>query len=299
MLSTPLPVAVVQLNSQDDLVENLGQCKALVFEAAAAGAKVVLLPENFAFFGREEERKAVAESLWPAEGHALGGQAGGASGTGGAQAAGGSFVALHPVQRALSSWSKQLGITLIGGGMPIASDTAGCPYNTSVVFTKGELVAHYHKVHLFDVALADGSELRESDGTTPGSRGVVAKVAGVGFGLSVCYDLRFPELYRSLVDQGALVLTVPAAFTLQTGKDHWEVLLRARAIESQCWVMAAGQFGTHPMNRRCFGNSMVIDPWGAVVSRCSEQVGYAMAKLDLGYLERVRQSVPSLKHRRL
>jgi predicted amidohydrolase len=169
-----------------------------------------------------------------------------------------------------------------------------------VVFAPdGRLAAHYNKVHLFDVSLADGTELCESASTTPGTSLSGVRVGGFSVGLSICYDLRFPELYRGLVDAGAEVLLVPAAFTLHTGKDHWEPLLRARAIESQAWVVAAAQFGTHPRGRRCYGHSMIVDPWGAVVAQCPDRTGMALATIDREYLDQVRRSLPSLKHRRL
>lgn len=285
MSATPISVAVIQLNSQQNVADNLRVCKRLVFQAAEAGGRVILLPENFAFFGPEEERRSLAEPL---------------RGSAGQSAAGVSHATLGPIQAALASWAKQLNVTLIGGGMPIASPDAGRPFNTSVVFSpEGQLVAHYHKIHLFDVMLPDGSQLKESAGTARGKEVVVCNTGSLCWGLSICYDLRFPELFRQLVDKGAQVLTVPAAFTLQTGKDHWEVLLRARAIESQCWVVAAGQEGSHPQQRRCFGNSMIIDPWGTVISRCSEGSGFALAPIGQEYLDAVRARVPSLAHRRL
>jgi predicted amidohydrolase len=162
-------------------------------------------------------------------------------------------------------------------------------------------------VHLFDVELPDGSSLRESATTTSGVPGsgaasaalVVVDAFGFKVGLSICYDLRFPELYRGLVDAGAEVLLVPAAFTLQTGKDHWHPLLRARAIESQCYVAAAGQWGKHSRGRSTYGHSMVIDPWGTIVAEASDRTGVVVADIERAYLERVRGLIPSLKHRRL
>ncbi len=163
----------------------------------------------------------------------------------------------------------------------------------------GRRVASYRKIHLFDVELPDGTELRESVATTAGAEPVVVEVDGFKVGLSICYDLRFPELYRALVDRGAEIIVVPAAFTLQTGKDHWHVLLRARAIESQCWLVAAAQWGRHPKGRASYGHSLVADPWGQVVAECSDRVGVIDADVDREYLERVRRTLPSLAHRRL
>ena len=183
--------------------------------------------------------------------------------------------------------------------MPEKSDDAARPYNTSVLVSpQGAIAAAYRKVHLFDVSLPDGTSLRESAATSAGAEAVTAEVKGVRVGLSICYDLRFPELYRRLVDQGARIVTVPSAFTLTTGKDHWHALLRARAIENQVWVLAAAQHGKHPRGRQTYGKSVIIDPWGEVVAQVSEGEGFAVAKLDFEYQDRVRTSLPSLLHRK-
>ena len=276
MSQSPLTVAAIQLSSQDDVAANLAQCRHWIERAAQAGAKLVVLPENFAFFGVDAQRIGVAEPLLAS----------------GSEAA--------PIQRALSQWARELGITVVGGGMPTHSADAGRPFNTAVVFgPDGRLAAHYHKVHLFDVALADGTVLSESSKTSPGTSLATLGVQGFQVGLSICYDVRFPELYRGLIDQGAEVLLVPAAFTLHTGKDHWTPLLTARAIESQAWLIAAAQWGAHPGGRRCFGHSMVIDPWGAIIAQCPDRQGFALATIDHEYQKQVRASVPSLEHRRL
>jgi predicted amidohydrolase len=191
-------------------------------------------------------------------------------------------------------------VTLIAGGLPERSGDDVRPYNTAVVLdARGEVVARYRKIHLFDVELSQEQAYRESAGTSPGTEPVVIDVVGWKVGLSICYDLRFPELYRALVDRGAQVLVVPAAFTKATGTDHWHALLRARAIEAQCWLLAAAQAGEHPGNRQTYGHSMVIDPWGTIVSELPEGAGVQCFDLDPQRLADVRRRLPSLQHRRL
>ena len=272
-MADTLDVAVVQLNSQDDLAQNLSVVGKLVREAAERGARLVLLPENFAFFSADTARRDVAEPL--------DGPAG-------------------PIRSALSTLARECRITLIGGGFPETSPNALRPYNTLAVFDpQGELVARYRKIHLFDVDLADGTSMRESEATGAGEEPAVVQVEGFTVGLSICYDLRFPELYRALCQRGAEILVVPAAFTLHTGKDHWHVLLRARAIESQCWLLAANQFGRHPQGRTTYGHSLVVDPWGTVVVEASDGVGLALARIDRKRLLEIRRGLPSLAHRKL
>jgi deaminated glutathione amidase len=273
-----LRAAAIQMNSHEDVASNLASAEGLVERAARAGAELVVLPECFSFLGPEKEKARHAERLDDER---------------------------APMQGAVKSWSRRHRITIIAGGMPEASSDAARPYNSSIVFgPDGQLRAVYRKVHMFDVDLADGASLRESDGTMPGTETVVTEVGGFGVGLSICYDVRFPELYRALVDRGASVLTVPAAFTLHTGRDHWHLLLRARAVESQSWVVAAGQWGVHtyggqPSKRVSFGHSLIIDPWGTVVADCSDGPGFVVADLPQAQIERVRASVPSLRHRKL
>jgi deaminated glutathione amidase len=270
--STPekLELAVVQLSSRDDVTRNLEACKTLVDEAARRGARLVLLPENFAYFGPEAGRREHAERV-------------------GDQRA--------PIQRALSDMARSNGCYVIGGGMPVASDDPARPYNTALVAQPdGQIVASYHKVHLFDVDLADGTTLRESASTFAGDDPVCVDVAGFKIGLSICYDLRFPELYRKLTMAGAELLVVPAAFTLHTGKDHWHVLLRARAIEAQCYVAAAAQWGSHPHGRQTYGHSLVADPWGTVIVECSDGVGFSLATVERSRVRSVRASLPCLAH---
>jgi predicted amidohydrolase len=266
-------VAVVQLNSQEDLEGNLARVRRWVGEAAKSGARLVALPENFAFMGEEARKREIAERI---DGSPPG-----------------------PILGALGEAASQHGVWIIGGGMPERSGDATRPFNASVLIDpRGAVAAVYRKVHLFDVSLPDGTSLRESTATSAGAEAVTAEVDGVRFGMSICYDVRFPELYRKLVDQGARVVTVPSAFTLTTGKDHWHVLLRARAIEDQVWVLAPAQHGKHARGRQTYGKSLIVDPWGEVVAQCSEGEGFATARLDFEYQDRVRTSLPSLMHRK-
>jgi deaminated glutathione amidase len=271
----PLVAAAVQMNSQADLAENLGRAERLVAEAASRGAHVVVLPENFAFMGGDDdERLRVAEDLDAREG--------------------------GRIRSFLSESATKHGIWILAGGLPERSSDPARVHNTcAAVAPSGEIVARYRKMHLFDVEVGDGQRYRESASCMPGDEPVVVDVRGTRIGLSICYDLRFPELYRELVSLGAEVLIVPAAFTLATGKDHWHVLLRARAIEAQCYVVAAAQWGSHPKGRRTYGKSLVVDPWGEVVAQASEGEGIVVAPLDPAYIAQVRASLPSLRHRRI
>jgi len=182
--------------------------------------------------------------------------------------------------------------------MPEKSHSAERPYNTAFVASPdGQIAGKYRKLHLFDVALADGTVLKESDATTPGGDPLVVKVDDVGVGVTICYDVRFPELYRWLGDLGARVVCVPAAFTVHTGKDHWHTLLRARAIENQMFVLAAAQWGGHPRGRRTYGKSLIADPWGDVIAQCGDGEAVAVADLDFALQDRVRAELPCLQHR--
>jgi deaminated glutathione amidase len=265
--------AVIQLNTQDDPSLNLARVRHWVAQAAAAGAELVTLPENFAFMGEEAHKRELAERL------------------------DGAFPG--PILTALTEAATAHRVWVLGGGMPEKSEDPSRPYNTSVlVDPKGAVTATYRKVHLFDVSLSDGTVLRESAATMAGGAAVTTAVNGVQTGLTICYDVRFPEMYRKLVDEGARIITVPSAFTLTTGKDHWHPLLRARAIENQVWVLAPAQHGKHPRGRQTYGKSVIVDPWGEVVAQCSEGEGMAVAKLDFEYQDRVRTSLPALLHRK-
>ncbi len=264
--------ACAQMTSRADVDENLATCRRLVGEAHDRGARLIVLPENFAFMGLgEQEKFAIAEAV---------------------EAPGKIGQALREMASAHHMW-------VIAGGMPERSEAADKVYNTCLVVSPhGEIAARYRKIHLFDVDLP-GAVLRESASVAAGSEIAVAKLEACTLGLSVCYDVRFPELYRALVERGANVLLVPAAFTVPTGRDHWEVLLRARAIESQAFVVAAAQWGEHNATRRSFGRSLIADPWGTVLCTVPDGEGVALAELDFARLEDVRRRLPSLRHRRL
>ncbi|MBK8170984.1 MAG: carbon-nitrogen hydrolase family protein [Sandaracinaceae bacterium] len=265
-------VAVVQMCSIPDLAKNLSAAERLVREAAADGAKLVMLPECFAFLGPEQEKLALAETL-PAGG---------------------------PVLARCVAWAKELGVELVLGGFWEKGSAPGKVRNACVhVAADGSVKSIYRKIHLFDVDLPDGTQLTESSTVEAGETPVTTDASFGKLGLSVCYDVRFPELYRKLVDQGAIALAIPAAFTATTGKDHWHVLLRARAIESQCYVLAAAQTGKHFGSRASYGHALIVDPWGVVLAECGEGEGFAAAFIDDEVVTRIRQSLPSLKHRRL
>lgn len=271
-----LTVAAIQMSSQGDVVENLRIANQQVEEAARRGARVVVLPENFAFMGNEEEKRGLAESL-DSPSHS------------------------GPIIDSLASAATKSGVWVIGGGMPTRSPDPARPFNTCVVVAPdGRVAAHYHKLHLFDVELADGSAYRESKGTMPGDeKPPVVEIEGFKVGLSICYDVRFPELYRELSRAGAEAIVIPAAFTVPTGKDHWHVLLRARAIEAQSYVIAPAQWGMHPRGRQTYGKSLIVDPWGDVIAQASEGEGIVVSEMNRGLLEDVRKRLPSLLHRRI
>ncbi len=275
-------VAVVQLNAGEDVEANLAALTTQVEAAAADGAELIGLPENATFLGSEQLKCEQAERVGAEPGELA-----------------------SPVQARLAALAARHGVYLLVGGVPEQSAEPARPYNTSVLFDRdGATLARYRKIHLFDIDLPGGGSLRESHATTGGDEVVVTEVVSragrrTQLGLSVCYDLRFPELYRAQVAAGAEVLTVPAAFTAQTGPAHWRVLLRARAIENQCWLLAPAQWGKHPRERASHGHAMIVDPWGTVVAECSEGVGFAAATLDFGYQHQVRSRLPCLSHRRL
>jgi predicted amidohydrolase len=270
-----LTLAAVQLTSTEDVAANLARCASLVRAAASAGARLIGLPENFAYLGTDRDhRLSLAEDLQA-------GQAG-------------------PILSAMQGLARETGAWLLLGGFPERASAPDHIRNTSVLLRDdGAIAATYRKIHLFDVDVPGGKRFRESETVEPGDAPVVAETPWGPLGLTICYDLRFPELYRALAARGARMLAVPAAFTLETGKDHWGVLLRARAIENQAYVFAPAQFGHHGGNRRSWGHAMIVDPWGAVLSECGDHDGFALAAIDFEYQDRVRTSLPCLQHRKV
>lgn len=257
MVSTPLPQ------------QNFAAADALMAEAAQAGAQLLLLPEYWPLMGMRETDKLD---------HAEQPDAG-------------------PIQAFMAAAARRHAVWLIGGTLPLIGNAAGRVLNTTLVYNPdGERVARYDKMHLF--SFARGEEFYDEARTIEyGTRPVAFDAPFGRVGLSVCYDLRFPELYRALGD--CVLMVVPAAFTHTTGQAHWEPLLRARAIENQCYVLAAAQGGQHPNGRRTWGHSMLIDPWGKIVAQCDEGAGVVLGTLDLPYLRQLRESLPALRHRQL
>ena len=280
--------AAVQMTSGADVAGNLGRAEALCQRARDRGAQLVVLPENFALLSSDESLKLRYAVRLPADAHPT--------------AAAVDRAATGEILDRMRALAARLRIHLVLGGMPEAAATARV-HNTCVLLgPEGQVAAVYRKIHLFDVDFPSaGTTLRESDTVAPGdaSQAVVAATPWGGLGLSVCYDLRFPELYRRLVTAGARMLVVPAAFTLHTGKDHWHVLLRARAIENQCFVLAAAQFGRHSPTRVTYGHALIADPWGTVLADCADGEGLAVAELQLQVQDRVRRELPCLDHRRI
>jgi len=260
---------VVQLSTGADVAANIAAADGHVRAAAAQGARLVVLPEKWTVIGAPEDLRAGAQ---PLDGEAIG-------------------------------WAREtareLGIDLVAGSIAERRDGSGRLGNASVhVGSDGEVRAVYRKLHMFDVEI-EARSYRESDTDEPGEEVVLSELAGgVGLGLSICYDVRFPELYRALALRGARVVAIPAAFTVPTTRDHWETMVRARAIENQVFVLAANQVGEHPGGHRSGGQSMIVDPWGRVLARLGEQPGYAVAELDFAEQDAIRRRVPLLEHRR-
>jgi predicted amidohydrolase len=259
------------MNSSPDVTHNLGVAGGLLAEAAAGGAVLAVLPENFALMGaREADRLAVAE----------------APGAG-------------PIQDAMAELAQKLSLWIVAGTLPLRGRSGNKVAPASVVFdANGRQVARYDKIHLFDVDIPEKKEIyRESATFEPGKEPILVETPAGLLGLSVCYDMRFPELYRQLSARGAQLLAMPAAFTVPTGQAHWEVLLRARAVENLCYVLAAAQWGMHANGRETYGDAMIVDYWGRVLARRAAGAGVVLADIDPATQASVRAGFPALQHR--
>jgi len=267
-------IAAIQMNSGDDVAANLDAAEALLREAAAGGARLAVLPENFPFMGkRERDKLAHAED----------------DGSG-------------PIQDRIARLARELDLWVIAGTVPIRADSERVYAACCVYDSDGARVARYDKIHLYDIDVpGNGERYRESTSIAPGKlHPVVVDTPAGRVGLSVCYDVRFPELYRALSQAGAEILVVPAAFTVKTGEAHWDLLLRARAVENLCYVIAPGQCGTHPSGRATYGHSLIVEPWGSVVAqREADTPGVVLAQRDAARQSELRTGFPALSHRRL
>ncbi len=263
--------AAIQMTSQPDLEKNLKQAEELIDLAARRGAELVGLPENFAFLGHEEDKLKIADEI------------------------------SQKAEKFLITMAQRFQVTLLGGGYPVSvGGEEGKAYNTALMINPSGLeVARYQKVHLFDVDVPDGNTYCESSTVMAGQAfpPIYASDTLGKVGISICYDVRFPELYRYLSQNGAEILFIPAAFTAFTGKDHWKVLLQARAIENTCYVIAPAQTGNHYERRYTHGHAMIIDPWGVIMDDAGEKPGVAIGEISPTRLKQVRQQMPALQHR--
>ncbi|NEQ79896.1 MAG: carbon-nitrogen hydrolase family protein [Moorea sp. SIO2I5] len=261
--------AAIQMTSSPDLEQNLVQAEELIDLAVRRGAELISLPENFSFLGTEEDKITHADAI------------------------------AERSEQFLKTMAQRFQVTILGGGFPVPVGSSKV-YNTALLIgSSGNELARYHKAHLFDVNLPDGNTYRESETVKAGTElpKVYPSPEFGNLGLSVCYDVRFSELYRHLSQNGADVLFVPAAFTAYTGKDHWQVLLQARAIENTCYVIAPAQTGRHYAMRYTHGHAMIVDPWGVILADAGDTPGVAIAEIDPDRLQQVRQQMPCLEHR--
>ena len=266
-------VAAVQMASGPNVKANLEEAEKLIKTAVQQEAKLVVLPENFAIMGMTEvDKVAIAET----------------AGEG-------------PIQQFLSQQASKHGVWIVGGTVPIESSGTGKVYSASLLYNdSGDMISRYDKIHLFDVMLEDSNEsYNESETIESGNDVVVVDTPFGKLGMAICYDLRFPELFRAMADVGMEICVLPSAFTNLTGRAHWESLLRARAIENLCYIIAPDQGGYHKNGRETYGDSMIVDPWGVVLNRLPHGTGVVVSDVDLEKLRKTRQNFPALKHRRL
>lgn len=262
--------AVVQMQVGQNVDKNLDTASGLIRSAAKDGADLIVLPEMVEFSGDKEQVASIKTDI------------------------------PGPISSRFAEVAKELGIWVLAGSIHENIRDQPRTYNTSVLFNRsGEEVARYRKLHLYDVQIPGRVDAKESETIAPGSEVVTADIEGHTAGLTICYDIRFPELYRALADEGAEIVFLPAAFTLFTGKDHWEVLIRARAIENQCFMLASGTQGINEEGKATYGRSMIVDPWGTVLATAPDGDGYAIAKLDFDSMQRIRRELPSLANRRM
>ena len=261
--------AAAQMNSNDCVDDNLLLSESLIKQAKEQGADIVLLPENFAFMGYPKQ--LIEEIMEDFED--------------------------WPIQKSISALARELQIWIIAGSVPIISPNTDRSFARSIVYDdQGKVVNYYDKIHLFDVEI-EGKQYNESFSIVPGKQPVTVKTPWCNIGLSICYDVRFPELYRSYSDMGIDVLTIPSAFTEETGLAHWETLLSSRAIENLSYVVASAQWGKHYGSRRTYGHTMIINAWGKIIDQLDTGDGIVISDIDLEELRSIRQSFPSLKHK--
>lgn len=266
-------VAAIQMATGPNVQANLDEAAKLIATAAIQGAELIVLPENFGLMPMHEKER-ISHAEQPGKGI---------------------------MQKFLATTAKKHNVWIVGGTIPMACDVEGKVRSACILFNnKGEAVARYDKIHMFDVLIQDSKEsYNESATTDAGDEIVVVDTPFGRIGLAVCYDLRFPELFRTMADQGMDICVLPSAFTAITGKAHWQPLVRARAIENQCYLIAAAQGGFHINGRETYGNSMIVDPWGNILNRLQTGSGLVLADLDMAFLKRTRKNFPVLKHRKL
>jgi len=269
-MSKSFKAACVQMNSAAEIAPNLESASTLIRAAAGAGAQLVMTPENTTLI---EPNRARSLAKTPPED-------------------------VHPGVPHFAALAKELGLWLLIGSMPVRADDKRIANRSFLFDPNGAVAARYDKIHMFDVDLPNGETYRESNGVRPGEQAVVASTPWGGLGLTICYDVRFGYLHRALAHAGAVMLTVPAAFTVPTGQAHWHVLLRARAIETGCYVFAPAQTGEHAEGRLTYGHSLIISPWGEVLADAGEKPGFIVADVDLDQVHKARSMVPALRHDR-
>ena len=271
MTSKKLVVAAIQISSASDIQRNIELAEMLIDQAVDEGAQLVLLPENFAQIPSSKIKRQQAYEA----------------------------IGSGPIQEFLATKSEQKSIYLVAGSVAIASEHSHKAFSASLCFDpNGDLLARYNKIHLFDVQLPSGESYRESNTVEAGDKAMIGSLSWGNVGMSVCYDLRFPHLYRDLAKAGADILAVPSAFTEVTGTAHWHLLLRSRAVENACFVMAPAQGGAHANGRKTYGHSLIVSPWGEVLAEAGTEPGIIKAELNLEEIRSVRARLPSLEHDR-